>query len=367
MWNHLDCFLEWQTTEKVCEQIQTQGDVAGSIEGDDVNVIDAFSQQSQSSVWDELIPTLIWRGSHFTFLPCLHYNLLPADWDRVVVPRITQVGNTPRKVLEIMMVELWDMLTPRWRAVVLSSLAQLDGEENENTIVDPNIIDPNVDNNNINDYGNSGGQQQSQPTPWIDAKFTIKSTEFGQAVEVMFDRFEPFQQYGFQMATEQRMSLAELSKYKYHIDLGGGGGTTWFGTIEKLAMPGVLFHHVTSSKDYYHDDLIPWVHYIPVKEDLSDLKEMYDWAEANQDDARKISEAATEYVKNRAMPHVMKATYERYFVHSLQKVLDAYQPEVGATTDNRRTKDYLSKWTLIGKCSGRYEEQCELKNWRITE
>lgn len=36
------------------------------------------------------------------------------------------------------------------------------------------------------------------------------------------------------MARGDRMSRPELAKYKYHIDLGGGGGTTWTGTIEKL-------------------------------------------------------------------------------------------------------------------------------------
>mmetsp|Transcript_28289 Transcript_28289/g.48800 ORF Transcript_28289/g.48800 Transcript_28289/m.48800 type:complete len:234 (+) Transcript_28289:1-702(+) len=217
---------------------------------------------------------------------------------------------------------------------------------------------------------NEGGDvdfEQQHHVPWIDAKFTIKSKIHGKHVEPMLDRYEPFQEYGIQMTSEQMMSLSELSKYKYHIDLGGGGGTTWFGTIEKLAMPGVLFHHVTSSKDYHHDDLIPWVHYIPINEDLSNLKEMYDWAEANTEDARKISEAGTEYIKNRAMPHVMKVTYERYFVHSLKRVVDAYQPMEGEEVMGQM-KDWLSKWSfLVGKCSGRSDENCEFKNWRVDE
>ena len=33
---------------------------------------------------------------------------------------------------------------------------------------------------------------------------------------------------------------------------------------------------------WWYDRLIPWKHYIPVRSDLSDVKERFDWAEANQ-------------------------------------------------------------------------------------
>lgn len=169
---------------------------------------------------------------------------------------------------------------------------------------------------------------------------------------------------------------------------------------------------MTSSKDYYHDELIPWLHYIPIKvclyppyrneillvaslrdqvcclnlytlvlnavnisrnqpkqisikEDLSDVKEMYQWADRNPDEARKISEAGTEYIKSKATPHVMKATYERYFIHSLKKVVDTYQP-ISRDHEGNKFRDWLSKWsTLVGTCTGRKDEKCNLKNWRV--
>jgi hypothetical protein len=93
------------------------------------------------------------------------------------------------------------------------------------------------------------------------------------------------------------MSLPDLARYKYHIDLGGGGGTTWTGTIDKLAMPGLLFHHMTPTKDYFHDLLVPWRHYIPVSEDLSDLKSKYDWAESHPNEAKRIADASTQFMR----------------------------------------------------------------------
>ena len=58
-------------------------------------------------------------------------------------------------------------------------------------------------------------------------------------------------------------------------------------------MPGLLFHHTTVTKDYIHDQMKPYVHYVPVKADLSDLKEKYDWAEANPTAAKLIADQCT--------------------------------------------------------------------------
>lgn len=129
------------------------------------------------------------------------------------------------------------------------------------------------------------------------------------------------------------------------------GGTTWEGTKDKLAMPGVLFHHITATKDYFHDDLAPWIHYIPVDADLTDLRERYEWAEANQDKAREISERGTKFAKKMATPEYMEKMYQKYFIDSLRQVVEAYQPT--KEEESKETmKKMLAPLTLIGKCSG---------------
>jgi hypothetical protein len=179
---------------------------------------------------------------------------------------------------------------------------------------------------------------------WIDAKFTVKTSDIKK-----MDRYTPYEDYGLTVAARDFMSLSDLSHYKYQFDIGGGGGTTFSGTIEKLAMPGVLFHHVTSTKDYYHDDLVPWMHYIPIKEGLSDLREMYEWALANSEQAMRISEAGSQYVRSWANPKVIEQMYNKYFVDSVRRVVDAYQSsgeDVSAILKER-------KWTLIATGSGK--------------
>jgi hypothetical protein len=59
------------------------------------------------------------------------------------------------------------------------------------------------------------------------------------------------------------ISSLPLTADEYHINLGGGGGTKWTGTIGKLALPGGLFHHITPK-------------YMLIATDLSNLQERYD-------------------------------------------------------------------------------------------
>jgi len=329
VWPHLPCFAEWQREGTICEELKLRRDVAGKLGGEE-------PLDESSSVWSALIPTIIWRGSDYFFLICIHPNLLPVEWDRDIKPRSESFGKSARGVVQSLL-DMWNNLTPRWKGVTLTSIAKLDAEE---------------------------ANQQQSTVPWIDIKFTVKSKVHGHEVEPDIIRYEPFQDYGID-ATSESMSLAQFSQYKYHIDIGGGGGTTWYGTAEKLGMPGVLFHHLSESKDYFHDDLKPWIHYIPINEDLSNLRKMFDWAEEHSEAARKISEAGIEYVKNQARPEVMKAKYEKYFFHTLQGVIDAYQPiqndDAKAQVDN-----WLSNWSLVGKCNG-HDEICDLKNWRIED
>ncbi|KAL7541421.1 hypothetical protein ACHAXR_010964 [Thalassiosira sp. AJA248-18] len=362
VWAHLPCFKEWQMIGSICKDLWLRRDVAGVLGGEEALVADASAGPSMPfSVWDALTPTIIWRGSDFFFLNCNHgMSAHPLEWSRDVAPRLKHFGDHARGVMQSLL-DLQKDVTPRWKGVIMTAMSELSAEEIKK-----------AEREEMEESEGDDSHFQQHYHLWMDAKFTVKSRMYGKLVKPNLDKYEHFQQYGIQVTSEP-MTLAQLSQYKYHIDFGGGGGTSWMGTIEKLAMPGVLFHHVTLTKDYYHDDLLPWVHYIPVREDLSDLRKMYNWAESNAEDARKISEAGTDYIKNLAKPEVMNARYEQYFVHSLKRVVDAYQPT--AETEGKKMKDWLSKWkwSLVGKCSGRDEQwtrtsnvdtQCEMKDWR---
>ena len=65
-----------------------------------------------------------------------------------------------------------------------------------------------------------------------------------------------------------------------------------------MALPGLLFHHETLTKDDYHDRMVPWTHYVPIRMDLANLKDKFDWAEAHPERAQEISRAATKLARN---------------------------------------------------------------------
>ena len=119
------------------------------------------------------------------------------------------------------------------------------------------------------------------------------------------------------------MSVDEMSRFKYQIDFGGAGGTSWTGTLTKLSMPGLLLHHETPTMDWFYDELRPWHHYVPVRTDLSDLEDRFEWAEAHPEKAKQIaiqgSNFSTWFFSNEKMRHEYEQMSE-----TLGKVVDAY-------------------------------------------
>jgi ABC-type nitrate/sulfonate/bicarbonate transport system substrate-binding protein len=55
------------------------------------------------------------------------------------------------------------------------------------------------------------------------------------------------------------------------------------------------------ARDWFHQFIEPWVHYIPVATDLSDLEERWRWAETHPEQAQRIA-AAGAYVGQNKPP-----------------------------------------------------------------
>lgn len=127
-------------------------------------------------------------------------------------------------------------------------------------------------------------------------------------------------------------------------------------------MPGVLFHHETPLKDYFYDKIKPWVHYVPIREDLMDLKERYDWAESHPNEARKISERATEFVKGWGSKEGFELKFKEFYEEPLRKVVNAYQPLPEGTSWREGIQQYrsdsLSPMTMM-RCGGNGNRDCE--------
>jgi len=92
------------------------------------------------------------------------------------------------------------------------------------------------------------------------------------------------------------ISLSDLvKKYAILIDIEGNG---YSGRLKYLLWshrPLLLVDR--SHKEYFYEHLIPWTHYVPVRQDMSDLVEKTQWILDNYDAACTIAANAREFSK----------------------------------------------------------------------
>ena len=321
---HLRCMNEWQLHGEVCEFLLPKNTEhsRGLVFGETIGLN-----------YDDLIPQLIWRGTDFPFLNLLHQELKPPQYELDVLPKLESYGQTTEGVIHALK-DIEGILRPRWKAVLITAEAELEASK----------------------LGSSIG------LPWANMKFSAFPSHHEKDEDMAHNGFyEHWVELGIP-AIGDEMSLADLAKYKYHIDIGGGGGTTWTGTIQKLAMPGLLFHHETPAKDYFYEHIKPWVHYVPVKEDLSDLKEKVQWAELNPRKARQISKAGARFAKEWGSPEGLDAMYQRHLLRPLAMVMDAYQQPVGAPVLSLLELEGYNGvgFKQVMRCTGNNVDDCKL-------
>jgi len=218
--------------------------------------------------WNALISKAFWRGSDYPFLQ-------PSLVGAAAKPRSSAFYrqlSSPHKVGAVRGLLAGDKIGPRLRAVLMS-------------FVHPELI---------------------------DAKF------FNWNPKAQAGR--PLHDMG--VVTDDHVGLETFGRYRYQLDLGGGGGTTWSGVIPKLSLPGVLLHHETMMIDSYFPLLKPWEHYLPLESDLSNLRELIQWVEQHPKQAQIISDKASAWVRGfTKMGQQLRFNYKNV-VMPLARVLD---------------------------------------------
>jgi hypothetical protein len=89
---------------------------------------------------------------------------------------------------------------------------------------------------------------------------------------------------------------------KYAIDV-DGNTNTWSNFYVRMLL-GCCVIKIASPHGYrqwYYDKIEPWVHYVPVQADLSDLIEKIDWCRAHDKECRDIAHAGQEFARERTV------------------------------------------------------------------
>ncbi len=92
------------------------------------------------------------------------------------------------------------------------------------------------------------------------------------------------------------VSIEDSLKYKYLIDVDGNACTysRFYWILRSQSVP---LKHQSSFIQWYYKGLIPFEHYIPIKEDFSDLADQVKWARAHDNEVKKIARNSSDFAK----------------------------------------------------------------------
>lgn len=128
--------------------------------------------------------------------------------------------------------------------------------------------------------------EKSQEFPdLLDAKFT-------SLVHMDKELKEYFKKY-----LVPGVSMSEHMLYKYQV-LADGNGAAYPRGLWHMFSNSVTFKVDSDYAQWFYSALKPFEHYIPIKSDLSNLKEMLIWATKSDSKIKKISANAQEFAQN---------------------------------------------------------------------
>jgi len=85
------------------------------------------------------------------------------------------------------------------------------------------------------------------------------------------------------------LPISASAHFKYQIDI-DGNSNAWAGLFQKLLSESVVLKVASphNFRQWYYDQLIPWVNFVPIKTDMSDLVEKIEWLINHDDEAIEI-------------------------------------------------------------------------------
>jgi hypothetical protein len=91
------------------------------------------------------------------------------------------------------------------------------------------------------------------------------------------------------------VETTDFGRYRFQIDI-DGNTNSWPGLFQKLlsGSPILKVDSPQGFRQWYYDRLQPWVNYVPVASDMSDLIEKAEWLRANEEQARSIGSKGRE-------------------------------------------------------------------------
>jgi hypothetical protein len=94
-----------------------------------------------------------------------------------------------------------------------------------------------------------------------------------------------------QYVLKPTVSIVDALRYRYMLIL-DGNTATWTRMAWVLSSNSLLIKHESDFEQWYYPRLMPGVHYLLLRKDFSNLKELFDWAESHPKEVQDIISAA---------------------------------------------------------------------------
>ncbi|CBY24081.1 unnamed protein product [Oikopleura dioica] len=112
--------------------------------------------------------------------------------------------------------------------------------------------------------------------------------------------------YGEQV---KHVSYPEMGKFKYQVLV--DGTVAPYRTALLMQMDSVILKQKSMYYEWWYRYMKPWQHFIPIEEDLSDLREKIEWARNNDEKARQIALNANALASQWMNPEFMYCYYAK--------------------------------------------------------
>ncbi|XP_037552281.1 protein O-glucosyltransferase 1 [Nematolebias whitei] len=120
----------------------------------------------------------------------------------------------------------------------------------------------------------------------------------------------------------KEIPLVDHCKWKYLFNFRGVAASF---RLKHLFLCGSLVFHVGDEwQEFFYPQLRPWVHYIPVKQDLSDVRELLRFVQENDEAAQEIATRGQEFILNHLRMEDVTCYWERLLTEFSQ--LLTYKP-----------------------------------------
>ena len=182
---------------------------------------------------------------------------------------------------------------------------------------------------------NSEGMVDDDGVPFLNAGVTSWNLRPRKLADEKYIKTIEIGSLGFELSSY--MTPEEQSKYKYVLNV--DGHVSAFRLSLELGMGSCLLLVESAYRMWIHKFLKPYVHFVPIKSDLSDLIDRIKWCKANDSECQKIAANALEFYTT----FLQKDGCLDY----MQKILVELKKEVGVYLYNVKTPlDVQYDWQL---------------------